>query len=48
MARPGKQFDEALLIELLRNLNHGGVDFVKTEQLYAFDGEAGFSLGQRQ
>ena len=47
-AKPGKQFNKAMLIELLRNLHLSGVDFIKTEQLYTFDGEPGFSLGQGQ
>jgi isocitrate dehydrogenase len=34
--------------ELLRRLAEAGVDFVKTEHLFTFDGEPGFSLGQGQ
>jgi len=33
---------------LLKELNEVHVDFVKTEHLYLFDGELGFSLGQGQ
>jgi isocitrate dehydrogenase len=33
---------------LLRLLAGRGVDFVKTEHLYTFDGGPGFSLGQGQ
>lgn len=47
-ARPGKQFNKTVLFELLRNLHYGGIDFVKTEHLYCFDGERGYSLGQGQ
>lgn len=47
-ARPGKQFNKAVLLELLRNLHYAGVDFIKTEQLYTFDGVPGYSLGQGQ
>ncbi|MBK8976220.1 MAG: NADP-dependent isocitrate dehydrogenase [Planctomycetes bacterium] len=36
------------VVELLDHLAVGGIDFVKTEQLYTFDGELGFSLGQGQ
>ena len=36
------------LIELLTALNAAGIDFIKTEQLYTFDGERGYSLGQGQ
>ncbi|MFM7029294.1 MAG: NADP-dependent isocitrate dehydrogenase [Chakrabartia sp.] len=48
LSQPGKQFNKAMVVELLRNLSQLGVDFVKTEQLYTFDGEPGFSLGQGQ
>lgn len=47
-ARPGKQFNRAMVVELLRSLTQQGVDFIKTEQLYTFDGVAGYSLGQGQ
>ncbi|MFM9127993.1 MAG: hypothetical protein ACKOTA_10685, partial [Solirubrobacterales bacterium] len=36
------------VVETLRVLNDAGVDFVKTEGLYRFDGEPGYSLGQGQ
>jgi len=36
------------VVELLRVLNEAGLDFVKTEGLYTFDGEPGYSLGQGQ
>ena len=48
LARPGKQFNKAMIVELLKNLTYTGVDFIKTEHLYNFDGEPGFSLGQGQ
>ncbi|KKB07139.1 hypothetical protein VE25_19065 [Devosia geojensis] len=48
MMKPGRQFNKALIVDLLRNLAHAGVDSVKTEQLFTFDGEAAFSLGQGQ
>ncbi|MEM6460246.1 MAG: NADP-dependent isocitrate dehydrogenase, partial [Planctomycetota bacterium] len=34
------------IIHLLTHLTVHGLDFIKTEQLYAFDGVAGYSLGQ--
>lgn len=40
--------NKAMVVELLRRLAAAGVDFVKTEQLYSFDGKAGYSLGQGQ
>jgi len=43
--RPVKK-DE--LITLLSRVSGLGLDFVKTEQLYLFDGKPGFSLGQGQ
>jgi len=33
-------------IELLTNIHQLGFDFIKTEHLYTFDGERGYSLGQ--
>ncbi|MEM9810320.1 MAG: NADP-dependent isocitrate dehydrogenase [Pseudomonadota bacterium] len=36
------------IIKLLTDLQTGGVEFVKTEHLYHFDGKPGFSLGQGQ
>lgn len=47
-ARPGKQFNRAMIVDLLRSLTQQGVDFIKTEQLYTFDGVPGYSLGQGQ
>jgi isocitrate dehydrogenase len=34
------------VIALLSRLHQAGFDFIKTEHLYAFDGERGYSLGQ--
>ena len=34
------------IIELLKSIQDGGFDFIKTEHLYTFDGERGYSLGQ--
>lgn len=48
MAKPGKQFNRAMVVDLLRCLAQDGIDFIKTEQLYTFDGVPGFSLGQGQ
>jgi isocitrate dehydrogenase len=36
------------VIELLQRVAAAGFDFIKTENLYVFDGEKGFSLGQGQ
>ena len=36
------------VVDLLARLEKSGVDFVKTEQLYEFDGKPGYSLGQGQ
>src|SRR3954451_8681911 len=38
----------AQIISLLQRVNDAGFDFIKTENLCTFDGEAGFSLGQGQ
>jgi isocitrate dehydrogenase len=48
MAAPDKQFNHAMIAELLGRLARAGVDFIKTETLCTFDGEAGYSLGQGQ
>ena len=34
------------VIDLLARLDGAGLDIIKTEQLYTFDGQQGFSLGQ--
>ena len=38
--------DRAMVPTLLQRLHDAGIDVVKTENLYLFDGERGFSLGQ--
>lgn len=48
LAKPEKQFNKSMIVELLKNLIHQGVDFIKTEHLYDFDGVPGYSLGQGQ
>ncbi len=34
------------IVELLQRIDWAGLEFIKTEHLYAFDGRPGFSLGQ--
>jgi isocitrate dehydrogenase len=48
LAKPGKQLNKAMIAELQLRLAQAGVDFVKTEHLCTFDGQAGYSLGQGQ
>nr|WP_241494621.1 hypothetical protein [Bacillus coahuilensis] len=36
------------IIGLLSRIEDAGLDFIKTENLYRFDGERGYSLGQGQ
>ena len=36
------------IIELLKNSLNENIDTIKTENLYSFDGKAGYSLGQGQ
>ncbi len=43
-----REVDHAQVIDLLTRLADAGIDFVKTEQLYTFDGEPAYSLGQGQ
>ncbi len=38
--------DKGAVPKLLQQLHEAGIDVVKTENLYLFDGERGFSLGQ--
>jgi isocitrate dehydrogenase len=38
----------AEVVDLLHNLVSDGLDFIKTEHLCSFDGEAGYALGQGQ
>lgn len=47
-ARAGTQMNKAVVLDTLQRLNKAGVDFIKTEQLYTFDGQPGYSLGQGQ
>ena len=48
MAKEGRTFNKGMVVDLLRQLHYGNVDFIKTEHLYTFDGEPGFSMGQGQ
>jgi len=48
LANPDKQFNKAMVVELLQKLSQQGVDFIKTEHLFNFDGVAGYALGQGQ
>jgi len=42
----GKAVTHTQVLELLNQINSKGFDFIKTENLYSFDGERGYSLGQ--
>ncbi len=44
----GKSLDKLQIIQLLGAAHDKGIDIVKTENLYAFDGKPAFSLGQGQ
>jgi isocitrate dehydrogenase len=48
MAREGAKLAHHDLVALLGRLADAGLDFIKTEHLYTFDGEPGYSLGQGQ
>jgi isocitrate dehydrogenase len=39
---------KAGIIDLLKNAVSENIDAIKTENLYEFDGKAGYSLGQGQ
>ena len=36
------------MVDLLQALSETGLDVVKTENLYTFDGQPGYSLGQSE
>jgi isocitrate dehydrogenase len=42
----GGAIPQARIVELLSRLDAAGLSFCKIENLYTFDGERGFSLGQ--
>jgi isocitrate dehydrogenase len=48
MANEGTTFSHGMIVELLGRIAAADLDFIKTENLCTFDGEAGFSLGQGQ
>lgn len=45
-AEDGRELDAGDVIALLSAMHAKGIDVVKTENLYTFDGERGYSLGQ--
>ncbi|MFM7007544.1 MAG: NADP-dependent isocitrate dehydrogenase [Flavobacteriales bacterium] len=48
MAKNANQATKKGIVELLTAANNAGIDVVKTENLYAFNGKAAYSLGQGQ
>jgi isocitrate dehydrogenase len=48
MPQNGATIKNADIVELLAKLEKAQVDFIKTEHLYNFDGQPGYSLGQGQ
>src|SRR5438067_492100 len=44
--RQGTTISHGQIIDLLQRVAAAGFDFIKTENLYTFDGEAGYSLSQ--
>lgn len=48
MKKDGSTITHQQVIDLLQRFNDGGLDVIKTEHLYNFDGEPGFALGQGQ
>ncbi|MFW5883894.1 MAG: NADP-dependent isocitrate dehydrogenase, partial [bacterium] len=44
----GRVVTQQQIIDLLQRVHDHGFNIIKTEQLYTFDGEPGFSLGQGQ
>jgi len=48
IAKEGNTVQKSEIIELISQCNAAQIDVIKTENLYYFDGVAGFSLGQGQ
>jgi len=48
MAFEGSGIKNADIIKLLTSIDDAGFDVIKTENLYKFDGELGYSLSQGQ
>lgn len=48
MAKNADQATKNGIIDLLSAAENAGIDVVKTENLYAFNGKAAYSLGQGQ
>jgi isocitrate dehydrogenase len=48
MAKKDSTASKKGIIDLLSAAENAGIDVVKTENLYAFDGKAAYSLGQGQ
>jgi isocitrate dehydrogenase len=46
--KSGDGFTKADIMQLLQNAEDNGLDIVKTENLYSFDGKRAYSLGQGQ
>ena len=42
----GRPVSHQHIIELLGKMQSAGLDFIKTEHLYTFDGQKGYSVGQ--
>jgi len=47
-SKGGASFDKNEIIQLMQNAVGKGIDIIKTENLYAFDGKRAYSLGQGQ
>ena len=48
MVKNAAKVDSGDVINLLLSFKDAGFDVIKTENLYNFDGEKGYSLGQGQ
>ena len=47
-SKDGESVTQQQIIDLLQRVHDHSFDIIKTEQLYTFDGEPGYSLGQGQ
>jgi isocitrate dehydrogenase len=46
LSTDGNGISHQQIVALLQSVGNGGLDFIKTENLYNFDGERGYSLDQ--
>jgi len=48
MTSKGSSINHPEVVSLLQKLSEAGIDFVHTENLYTFDGKAGYTVAQNE